>query len=193
MRNLNICIDIDGTITEPYYWLDRANGYFNKNIKPEQVTQYSVDKIMGVSREEYLEFYQKNKFQIHEEEPILKDAVEVIKKLFDYNNIYFVTARDKNLEILTHHYLVEHGIPYDGVFVLGNTYKVDKARELECDLFIEDSYENALELSQSGFKVFLINTNYNHDDLINENIKRVFDWNEIYKIVKKMMLQSKAV
>lgn len=30
MNNLNICIDIDGTITEPYYWLEISNKYFKK-------------------------------------------------------------------------------------------------------------------------------------------------------------------
>lgn len=30
MNNLNICIDIDGTITEPYYWLDISNKSFHK-------------------------------------------------------------------------------------------------------------------------------------------------------------------
>ncbi len=35
MKNLNICIDIDGTITDPYYWLNITNKYFNKNITEE--------------------------------------------------------------------------------------------------------------------------------------------------------------
>jgi uncharacterized HAD superfamily protein len=38
MKNLNICIDIDGTITEAYYWLDLCNQYFNKKIEKKEVT-----------------------------------------------------------------------------------------------------------------------------------------------------------
>lgn len=30
MNTLNICIDIDGTITKAYDWLDMANKYFKK-------------------------------------------------------------------------------------------------------------------------------------------------------------------
>lgn len=33
MDKLNICIDIDGTVTEPYYWLNIFNKHFKKNIK----------------------------------------------------------------------------------------------------------------------------------------------------------------
>jgi uncharacterized HAD superfamily protein len=192
LKSLNLCIDIDGTITDPYYWLDSANRYFNKNVKPEEVTIYNVDRIMGVSRDEYLEFYETNKFEIHDAEPIREEAVGIIKELFNKNNIYFVTARDKDLEILTYHYLYRYGIPYDDVFVLGTPYKVDKARELKSDIFIEDSYENAVQLSKYGFKVLLIDTNYNRKPL-NENITRVFSWNEIREMVEEMLLQSKAV
>lgn len=192
LENLNLCIDIDGTITDPYYWLDSANRYFNKNIKPEEITQYSIDKIMGISREEYIKFYNKNKFVLHDKEEIRKDAGDIICKLSNTSNIYFVTARNKDLEILTYDYLNKHNIYYDDVFLLGSTYKVNIAKRLNCDVFIEDSYENAMQLSQNGIKVFLIDTSYNRYAL-NKNIIRVFNWNEIYEILEKMLLQSRAV
>jgi uncharacterized protein len=192
MKDLNICIDIDGTITDPYYWLDIANKYFNKNIKPWKITEYSINETIGVSIEEYLRFYEKNRFKIHNEEPIREDAVKIINKLFNRSNIYFVTARDKDLEMLTYHYLNKHNVPYDDVFVLGTTHKSSTAKDVGCDVFIEDSYENALELSKDGFKVLLIDTTYNRKPL-NENIMRVFSWDEIYEIVEKMLLHRKVV
>ena len=48
MKNLNICIDIDGTITDAYYWLDITNKYFNKNITEEQVTEHYIHDVMGI-------------------------------------------------------------------------------------------------------------------------------------------------
>ena len=193
MNFLNICIDIDGTITDPYFWLNAANKYFKKNISIEEVTQYRVDKVMGVTRDEYMDFYNKNKFELHSgKEPLRKDVKRIIKKLINTNNIYFVTAREKDLEILTYHYLNKHNIPYDDVFVLGTSYKVDTAIDLKCDVFIEDCYENALQLSDSGFKTLLIDTNYNRFPL-NKNITRVFSWNDIYNILEKMLLQRKVI
>lgn len=193
MKNFNICIDIDGTITDPYFWLNSANRYFHKNVTINEITDYKIYKAMGVTAEQYIEFYDKFKFKIHnEEENIREDAREIIKELIKNNSIYFVTAREKDLEILTHSYLKKHDIPYDNVFVLGTTYKVDIAKELNCDIFIEDSYENALQLSENDFKVLLIDTNYNRMPL-NKNITRVSNWNEIDDIIKELILQSKAM
>lgn len=193
MKTLNICIDIDGTITDPYFWLNSANTYFNKNLTVDEITQYDISKAMGIPKSEYIDFYNKNKFKLHgKEENIRKDAKKVIQKLIEEHNIYFVTARDKDLEILTHQYLKKNCIPYDNVFVLGTTYKVDMAQKLSCDIFIEDSYENSLQLSQNGFKVLLINTNYNQMQL-NENITRVFNWEQIHDIIDKMLLQQETM
>ena len=192
MKNLNICIDIDGTITDAYYWLNITNKYFNKNITEEEVTQYYIHDIMGISLKEYDEFYKKNKFEIHSEQVLREDAKIVIKELSELHNIYFVTAREKELTMFTHSYLKRNEIIYDELFVLGSHYKVDKARELDCNVFIEDNYDNAVQLSTAGFKVLLIDTNYNRKPL-NDNIVRVYNWKEIYYTINKLLLQSFAV
>ncbi|MCB2352738.1 5' nucleotidase, NT5C type [Clostridium estertheticum] len=192
MKNLNICIDIDGTITDAYYWLNITNKYFNKNITEDEVTQYYIHEIMGVTLKEYDEFYQENKFEIHSEQILREDVQIVIKKLSELHNIYFVTAREKELTMFTHSYLKRNEILYDELFVLGSHYKVNKARELECNVFIEDNYDNAIQLSNAGFKVLLIDTNYNRKSL-NDNIVRVYNWKEIYYIINKLLLQSKAM
>lgn len=192
MKNLNICIDIDGTITDAYYWLDICNEYFNTNVTEEQVTEYYIHKLLCIEANKYEEFYEKYKFQMHSEQKLRADAASVITKLSLLNNIYFVTARDKSLTMLTHAYLRKNEIPYDDLFILGSHYKVDTAKELDCNVFIEDNYDNAIQLSNAGFKVLLIDTNYNRKP-INENIQRVYNWNEIYTIINKLSLQSKAM
>ena len=192
MKNLNICIDIDGTITDAYYWLNITNKYFNKNITEKQITKYYIHEVMGIKQSEYEEFYDKNKIQIHSEQKLREDVQIVIKRLSLMHNIFFVTAREKSLTMLTHSYLRKNEIPYDDLFVLGSHYKVDKARELECNVFIEDNYDNAVQLSNAGFKVLLLDANYNRKPL-NENIVRVYSWKEIYSIINKLLLQSKAM
>ena len=192
MKNLNICIDIDGTITDAYYWLNITNKYFNKNIREDEVTQYYIHEVMGVTLKEYDEFYKSYKFKIHSEQILREDVQIVIKRLSELHNIYFVTAREKELTMFTHSYLKRNEILYDELFVLGSHYKVDKARELECNVFIEDNYDNAVQLSNAGFKVLLIDTNYNRKPL-NDNIVRVYNWNEIYYTINKLLLQSLAM
>jgi uncharacterized HAD superfamily protein len=148
--------------------------------------------VLGVLQEEYTEFYEKYKYKIHSEQKIRPDAKVFIKTRSLFHNIYFVTARDKSLTMLTHSYLRKNNIPFDDLFVLGSHYKVDMARKLNCDIFIEDNYDNAIQLCTAGFKVLLIDTNYNRIPL-NENITRVYEWNEVYKIVNKLLLQNKAM
>ncbi|WP_050607846.1 5' nucleotidase, NT5C type [Clostridium niameyense] len=193
MDKLNICIDIDGTVTEPYYWLNIFNKHFKKNIKPSEVTKYNIDEVMGITEEQYNEFYEKHKVRIHTvEEKVRKDAKDVLNILKEYNNIYFVTARDKSLEMLTRCYLENNGINYNELYVLGSHYKVKKAIELKCDIFIEDNPNNALELSEAGFKVILIDTNYNKN-IHGYNIIRVYNWREVYNIVKEIYMEDKAI
>ena len=192
MKNLNICIDIDGTITDPYYWLNITNKYFNKNITEDQITKYYIHEVMDIKQSEYEEFYDKNKIQIHSQQKLREDVQIVIKRLSLMHNIFFVTAREKSLTMLTHSYLRKNRIPYDDLFVLGSHYKVDKAIELECNVFVEDNYDNAIQLSNAGFKVLLLDTNYNRQPL-NENVVRVCSWKEIYSIINKLVLQSKAM
>lgn len=193
MKRLNICIDIDATLTEPYYWLDICNEYFNKNIKPYEITQYSIYKVMGVSREEYFDFYNKYKLKIHTEEKVRKDGKAIVNRISKYNNIFFVTAREKSLELFTEAYLTLNKVNFDGLYVLGSHYKVDKARELNCDIFIEDNPNNAIELSEASFKVLLMDTYYNREIKENEFIKRVYNWNQIYDFIEEMKFNQKVI
>jgi uncharacterized HAD superfamily protein len=192
MKNLNICIDIDGTITDAYFWLEEANKYFNKSVTVNQVTEYLIHKVMNIDIVEYEKFYEKNKFKIHSKQELREDVKMALKKLGMLHNIYFVTARDKSLTMLTHSYLKKNELYYDELFVLGSHYKVEKAKELNCNIFIEDSYDNAMQLSKSGFKVLLMDTNYNRGQL-NDNITRVYNWKEIYEEINKLLLHNKAM
>ncbi|AGF56987.1 MULTISPECIES: 5' nucleotidase, NT5C type [Clostridium] len=192
MKKLNICIDIDGTITDPYYWLNYANNYFNLKVSEEDINSYEISKVLGIEEKEYLKFYEELKFDIHRKQELREDVKNVLNKLFKNNNIYFVTARDKSLELLTNLYLKQNKIPFDDVFVLGTHNKVPTARNLNCDIFIEDSYDNAIELSASGFKVLLIDTNYNRDP-INNNIIRVYNWMEILENINKMSKEKEVI
>jgi len=192
MKNLNICIDIDGTITEAYYWLDATNKYFNRNVTEDQVTDYNIHKVMNIGRLEYERFYEEYKFKMHSKQEIREDVKIVLSELSILHNIYFVTARDESLTMTTYSYLKKNQLYYDELFLLGSHYKVEKAKELNCNIFIEDNYDNAIQLSEAGFKILLIDTNYNRKKL-NKNITRVYSWKEIYVIINELLLHNKAV
>ena len=64
----------------------------------------------------------------------------------------------------------------------------NKAKELNCDVFIEDNPQNSLEIAESGIKVLLMDTNYNKT-LSHKNIIRVQNWNDIKLHIDKMSKQ----
>lgn len=186
---LNICIDIDGTITEPYYWLERANQYFNTKVKPKDVTTYEIEEILGVPRSEYDSFYMKFGEQIHRETLIRFGAKEVITKLHIDHQIHFVTARAEKMREVSFNWLVKHQVPLHSITLLGSHDKVNQARLLEADLFIEDRYENALQLAEAGFEVVLVDCTYNKGPLP-ENVTRLKSWYQIYKWFEMRMMQE---
>lgn len=180
MNKLNICIDIDGTITEPYYWLEDANKYFNTNVKPEEVTKYEVHEVLGVTNEEYMMFYKVFKEKLHLNAEARAHAGKILWDLYNKHNIYYVTAREKELRDTTEKWFSINNLPQAGLYLLGSHHKVNKAIDLKCDIFLEDRYENALELASVGFHVLLVDTDYNRKPLI-QGIKRVYNWMDIEK------------
>jgi uncharacterized protein len=184
MKGLNICIDIDGTVTEPYYWLEEANRYFSRNLKPEDVKFYEIDKVYGVNKQDYECFYNEFGEDLHSGSEMLCGTNEVIGRLSNEHRIHFVTAREEVMRDVSAGWLKRHGIPFDTLSMLGTCHKVERAIELQCNLFVEDSLDNALELSDAGFNVLLVDCNYNKG-LLPPRITRVKDWRQIEKLINE--------
>lgn len=182
--NLNLCIDIDGTITEAYHWLDLTNEYFGTKIRPSQVTDYEIHKVLQVSREEYSEFYNKYGEYMHGNEKLRENAELILWRLNQEHNVYYVTAREEKMRAVTENWFKENKLPIEQLHMMGSHYKVDKARELECHIFIEDRYENALQLALAGFEVLLMDCYYNRLPLI-PGITRVSNWMDICEEIEE--------
>lgn len=182
MQRLSLCIDIDGTITDPYYWIPRASKYFGKEIIPEEVTCYEMYLALGVEEREFEEFHSVYEATLYKEAKIRGDVCEVISELHKTHYIHFVTAREETMEFVSVDWLNRHRIPYDSISLLGTPDKVQMAGELESDLFIEDRYENALQLAEAGFEVLLIDCSYNQGPIL-PNITRVSNWQQIKSII----------
>lgn len=184
MNQLNICIDIDGTMTEPYDWIPMANDYFNTRVTPEQVRVYEIYDILGVQIESYNEFYRLFGELMHDEVRIRIGVKDVIDTLHENHRIHIVSAREEKMKNVTEKWLLRYEIPRDTLSLLGIHNKVSKAQELCCDIFIEDRYENAVELASVGFKVLLIDCNYNQSYCYS-GITRVANWLEIENYIKE--------
>lgn len=189
MKALNICIDIDGTLTRSDDWLELINQAFNKSLTLENQKVYEYHRLVDITREEYDTFYQKHKKEMFAKSSFRPKAKEVLPYLYENHRIHFVTARDQEVEAVTIQWLLENFVDYHSISHLGSHHKVQRAFELNCDLFIEDRYENALELSKAGFEVLLMNCPYNQGPL-HHRTTRVCHWTDILQWVQEKELGS---
>lgn len=178
MKRLNIGVDIDGTLTEPFYWLRRANEYFGTDVREDGIVHYDYHEALGVSRQESDVFYDQLGEMLHWEAQIRPGAQLVINRLFKQHHIHFITARTESMQQVSLEWFAKYDIPHDSLTLLGNTEKVATAKRLRCDWFIEDRYENAVALAANNIPVLLIDCSYNRKPLP-DNVIRVTNWSQI--------------
>ncbi|MDY2738190.1 5' nucleotidase, NT5C type [Intestinibacter sp.] len=185
MKNLNICIDIDGTVTSPYHYMPYLNSIYNRNLTEEDFTTVFWAELYGDTLEGMLDKLHSNYLNSYSEAKVVEGAKEVIDELYKENNLSFVTARSADLEEITRNWLKKQQLSHVPLYLLGTDKKLDKAKELKCDIFIEDHPKNALHLAEGGIKVILIDCNYNKN-VEHENIIRVSCWKEIKGVIDKL-------
>ena len=186
-RRLNIGIDIDDTITDTYY-----------NLLPVIAIKYKLDLNKLYKKKypygkfhrmlpDFMDFCRANSESVIKIVPLKDNVFEILNILKeDGHNIVFITARDDNEYRdpykLCYDYLTTNGICFDKLIVCAKDKA--KARINEgIDLFIDDNTRNCNEVSCSGIKTLQY-----HNDFTTQarNVKRVYNWNEIYDIVCEM-------
>lgn len=192
MQRLNICVDIDGTMTDPYYFIPYFNEYFGRSLTSEDCTVIELQKLYNVSREKIREFYMQEGETMHRNATILPEVREVFDELRKEHDIYIVTARLKDMEHITSQWLSTHQIQGVELHSLGSHYKVDRAKELACDVFVEDNPEISMELAEADIQVLLMDTNYNRQ-VSHPKILRVKNWWDVKAYVQERVSEKGGV
>ena len=135
MNKYNIGIDIDGTLTEPDFWVETMNRYFNKEINYQENRVYDWLEAYDLSYEEFEEFYKTEGPRMHLEAKIRPGAKKVVSCFSKHFNIYYLTARQSWLEPVTAKWLSKHELSGEH-YVLGTHNKLPYARKFSCDFFI---------------------------------------------------------
>ena len=182
--SMTLGIDIDATLTEAYYWLPWANAHFDRRLKPEDVTCYDIHTVLGITEEAYLDFYARYGEALHAASHVRREAPAVLLRLSQDHQLHYVTARHPDMRQVTQEWLERYDIPQDGLHLLGSHDKVATAHRLGCDLFVEDRFENAVDIAESGIDVLLIDCNYNRNLPLPGNVKRVSNWHQVEKAVR---------
>lgn len=150
--------------------------------------RYYLKVLYGWTDEEKFSFFDKYYKNVLEECIPMGNSPEIISKLKENNEIYFITARLTNIkncptEEITKESFSKYKIPYDKLIVNASD-KLNYCIEHKIDIFIEDSYETCKELEEHGIKTYLMTTKMN-ENIDAGNIERVTSWDEIYEKITR--------
>ncbi len=185
-----IMIDLDDTITTGGY-LDIVNKYLNTNLTYENINnQYWVDNIIPKEKlTKYLN-YLYNEINFYDYIKINDNAINVIENLSKYYEIFicsaYVDKRDlkncANLIIHKYNWLREN-LPFINPdnFIFTSSKNI-----LKTDIKIDDRLSNLKE--NADLKLLITayhNKNISENELKENNVIRVNNWNEIANILLK--------
>lgn len=198
---MNIGIDVDGVLT--YYeefQLKYGMKYF-KNIPEDKIDKTKPDlrDMFGVSKKDYNKFWAKYIWKYCITEPMRKDASAVINKLSEEGNkIYIITSRahvtetgfmGKIFRKMLFDWLKKNNINYEAIELCrekgSEIDKVEACKKYNIDVMIDDQVENIIETSKVCKEVLCFHSDYNKD-VNGNNIKRVYNWNDVYDEIHKM-------
>lgn len=186
-----ILTDVDGCLlnwAQSYHWWMHRKGYRVKNPN-----EYAMDKCYGIPRDESQElcrtFCESAAVGFL---PPMRDAVKYVRKLHEELGVVFhcITSmsndpwakklREQNLDRL-----FGEGV-FERVVCLGCGDDKDEALERYRDsdfIWIEDKPANANLGAKMGLNSFLLRHVYNENSVLEEGVKPVNTWKEIYEYV----------
>lgn len=189
---MRIGIDLDDTITKTDEILFK---YAKKYNEEEKILfkinrgEWDWNKAFGWDEEKCETFFSRYLKKIFEEAEIKENAKEKINALKkDGNKIIIITARDtkslKEVHKVCENWLINNKVNVDKIVVDGED-KAQKCLENKIDIFIDDNVYNYESVYKNlKIPVLLMDSRYNKD-YQNSNIKRVYNWNEIYNEICK--------
>ena len=150
--------------------------------------RYYMGALYGWNEKEKFDFFDMFYKDVLEECYPLPNASEIINKLKEEGHkIIFITARLTNIkncntEEITKTTFEKYNIPYDKI-IMNVDSKLEFCKQNNVEIFIDDSFETCKKLQENGIKSYLMNSKMNQF-VDNDNIERVFSWNEIYEKIK---------
>lgn len=189
---MRIGIDIDNVISkfnekllDEYLIYDkslRGNGIINSNA------DYITKGMFDWSKEESEEFYRDNIEKIAYNLDTVDNASEYIKKLREIGHeIYIISGRDNGEYSdpykMTIEWLNKNDIEYDKLILTNSNNAHEKTKACiddDISIMIDDSARVCIDTNKYGIMTLIMDTPFNRK--VN-NIKRVYDWKEIYDFV----------
>ena len=180
--------------------LEFHNKNYGTNHIPSDITNYNLENFWDCNREEAVrrvrEFYKSSEFGLIV--PV-EGAVEGVNRLNHVNDLVVITSRPDQTKERSMDWINRF---YPGKFTdvhFSNEWhsnggrdkkKSEICHELGVDVMIEDCLGYAVDCSQAGIPVVLLDLHrkygWNHTDQDPSGVERVYDWSGIVERVKQL-------
>ncbi len=155
--------------------------------------RYYLKALYGWDEQTKFHFFDTYYKNILEESYPMENAENVIKRLKQNHEIYFITARllgikNCDTEKITIDSLKKYHILYDKL-IINASNKLKFCLENHIEIFIEDSFDTCKELEEHGIKTFLMTTKMN-ESIESDNIERVSNWIELKKKIENYLKEK---
>jgi len=186
-ETMNLGFDIDGVISN---FTIRFNEVIKKKygitLTDSEMYSYEINLVLGIPKGDVDEIVTDT---LKSDLPLNPDAKETLDRLTaEGHNIYLLTARSESLSHYTVSWLKEKDVPYKELYHLTGGQK--SRAPIEVDLFVEDSLEEALELTKKVKRVLIYDQPWNKTKNVKSLLKRVHGWHEIYEEIQKFKSAS---
>lgn len=192
---MRIGIDMDSVIADLMTPLiEFHNIHYKTSFTLQHHTTYDLREVWSCDYKETLErvskFYDSEYFTNVIPMP---GSIKGIQYLCQNHELLIITSRPTILEQKTEAWIQKHFPDTFSHIVLTNQYskentpsktKAEVGKELGIELMIEDGLEFALNCSEAGIKVFLLDMPWNQVKSLPKNITRVHSWEQL---VEKFM------
>ena len=181
-------IDIDGTVTCPSTLIPHINKQYNLSITLNDVVEYDFLSAFPfpVDRNEFNEWFKANESSMYEESEIAANAKSILQSWESKFELYYISARGKNVYDITYNWFNEHNIPFDHIELIGSHDKIEIAKQFNVDAFFEDKHDNAVMIAEElDIPVILFDTPYNRLPAP-KNVIRVENWIQANEWIQKI-------
>jgi hypothetical protein len=184
---MNLGFDIDGVISNfTERFKEVVQQHYGISLTENNMYCYDVDLVLGIPKEDVANIVDET---LRSNLPLVPLAKETLDKLHsEGHRIYLLTARSNALISSTSTWLKEKGIPYDEIYFLAMGKK--RLADVHVDLVVEDSLEEALELTKKVKNVLLFDQTWNRTVNVKGLLKRVYSWPQIYEEIQKLSATS---
>jgi len=163
---MDIAVDLDGIIANPYPILaDRVINQLGAVLP--------FDKWHDPVFENLFPTLDRGWIGRQFSDPAFWESVDVFPESLDWleghrikNTVHIVTARPKNTAKATKLWLRKKGVPYHHIHHVPREDKHEMLHIIRAKFMVEDDPRNALKISQSGIKCYIMTMPYNlHHDI----------------------------